>query len=589
MAFQLDALDMHDDDGYFCGWDTSEHNADSLRFQPQHLVKIVKPQHLIKPTTDAKVAPSPLFDHHTSPSKHKRASVHAHHHGHPNKLDPLAERRKKAHRHRKSTHGHAKASDHHHRRVHRKKKHKRKLAKIPLTRLVEFGFESKYAKHQRLEPQLAPTQIPAPASPHAYANPNARFKLHTVSTPQSSPPKASKKKMYDVELILQNASNRQNKAIREFLSRRKQGKLKHIGALPSPKRINAGAKDKLGAHSGPASPRCRELVPIVTKMDNGRVATRSHTHGQSKSQPGPQRRKAEPRPRVHRSNSKHANAKRALSHHLARQESAEMHKEISKIMAQRSFYMSHLRAIFDSLEQYLVKLDGVLIAKSGQQVETVLGRFDKNIVYHLKDLRKVTWNLVFFLKAIHSRSKSNLRKFANPGAQHHQKRGGPHSHSSDALQHPYYSSYHEVITALLEDGDFVGKSVHVMAYLRLPNTMCNPFLLPRVVLDPLNRCASSKRLSAAIDGLKAVDLKHDLNRSYKLNEMDKHRYLSAHQWLLQLYQTSVAMSQNENKDVANFEKKLKQQRRGRYGRRQPKEPARQRTVFPKLKKSQRCC
>ena len=208
-------------------------------------------------------------------------------------------------------------------------------------------------------------------------------------------------------------------------------------------------------------------------------------------------------------------------------------------MGQRKFYLDHLRAIFDSLDNYMAKLDSAKIAKSGHQVETILSRFDKNIVFHLRDLRKVTWNLVFFLKAIQSRCKLNLKKFSNSQT----------LHSLDNLD---YTSYNQVVSALLQDGDFVGKFVWVMAYLRLPNTMCNPFLLPKAVLDPLNRCVSSKKLTVAIDSLKAVDLKHDLNRSYKLNEMDKHRYLSAHQWLLQLYQTSICF--HDTKDTTSFDK-----------------------------------
>ena len=96
-------------------------------------------------------------------------------------------------------------------------------------------------------------------------------------------------------------------------------------------------------------------------------------------------------------------------------------------------------------------------------------------------------------------------------------------------------------TTLLEDGEFVGRYVYVMAYLCLPNTICNPFLLPKFVLDPLNRCVISNKLTHAIEGLKVIqsDVKHDLNAVFKINEMDKHTYLSAHQWLLQLYQTSL--------------------------------------------------
>ncbi len=243
----------------------------------------------------------------------------------------------------------------------------------------------------------------------------------------------------------------------------------------------------------------------------------------------------------------------------------ELHKEINKIMGQRKFYLEHLRAIFDSLDSYLGKLDSVKIAKSGKQIETILCRFDKNIVFHLRDLRKVTWNLVFFLKAIQSRCKLNLKQFSKSKNHVH--------HGMDNLDLSY-TSYHQVVSALLQDGDFVGKFVWVMAYLRLPNTMCNPFLLPKVVLDPLNRCVSSKKLTVAIDSLKAVDLKHDLNRSYKLNEMDKHRYLSAHQWLLQLYQNSILHHENKDAVSGSFDKLQHQGRRKRNGK----------TTFPKLKK-----
>ena len=41
-SFEFDNFDIIDD-GYFCGWNTSTNNPDSLQFEAQHLVKIVKP------------------------------------------------------------------------------------------------------------------------------------------------------------------------------------------------------------------------------------------------------------------------------------------------------------------------------------------------------------------------------------------------------------------------------------------------------------------------------------------------------------------------------------------------------------------
>ena len=56
-------------------------------------------------------------------------------------------------------------------------------------------------------------------------------------------------------------------------------------------------------------------------------------------------------------------------------------------------------------------------SRSGKQIEIILSRFDKNIVYHLRDLRKVTWNLVFYLKSVQTRSKHSLHKFNEYGDQ----------------------------------------------------------------------------------------------------------------------------------------------------------------------------
>lgn len=582
--------------GDFCGWDVSDDNADAFNFKPSNLVKIVKPiSECAQLKSFNKPTPSPN-DSHTN--KRKRSNLRK-----PNQLDPISKRKRKKRKnsplkHRK--HKHDKSST----------RHKRKLAKIPLTQIIAPGTHShrsdrsrnhsnnsnhsNHSNHRQdhregysKKPKLEKLDLP---SPHAHGScgggannstpkrtqfhyQDGRYKLmnheHQVHHHQNHHNNHHQnhqdttnipKENYSVEVILQN---RQNKSIREFLSRRKQGKLKHIGAIPFSR--------KSSVHTGNCTPR--ELVPIVTKIEENinsknRRENQRHSkhHGHHrKGEDGNGRARnaySEPSRRSkhsHPHRSKHVHAKMgALSHHLQRQESVEMHKEINKIMGQRRFYLDHLKAIFDSLDSYIGKLDSVHIARSGQQVETILCRFDKNIVYHLRDLRMVTWNLVFFLKAIQSRSKSNLSKFSKT----------KNHHNLDNIELTY-ASYHDVISALLQDGDFVGKFVNVMAYLRLPNTMCNPFLLPKAVLDPLNRCASSKKLSLAIDNLKAVDLKHDLNRSYKLNEMDKHRYLSAHQWLLQLYQSSIFQ---ENKDSMSFDKKHHAVKRKKHGK----------TKFPKL-------
>ena len=185
-----------------------------------------------------------------------------------------------------------------------------------------------------------------------------------------------------------------------------------------------------------------------------------------------------------------------------RQVRQEGHDEIEGIIAQRRMYLNDLHLIFESFDKYVRKLDAAKISKMGKQIESILCRYDKNIIHKLTHFRKTTWNLVFFLKSVQ-----------------------------------WQSAIHQsVIGAVLENFNFLCECVHVGAYLHLPNTQLNPFLLPKSILDPMNRCAHSKKLKNAVHRLKAVHFEHDLNKMYKLNEMDRHRYLSAHQWLLQLHQ-----------------------------------------------------
>ena len=282
-----------------------------------------------------------------------------------------------------------------------------------------------------------------------------------------------------------NGQQRQSKAIKSFISRRQRRKFRHLGAVPF------SSFDTLSRRNC----AMRELVPIVTKL-------RGSDHS---------------RRRVKNASPIYVESKPKMK----RAESEQISEEIQGILAQRRRYLDSLNAIFASLDRYVAKLDERKLHKSAKQIEAILSRFDKKLIFYLSDLRKSTWNLVFFLKSVQNKAACEVCE--------------------------------NVIGAVLKNSEFVsGQYVHAMAYLHLPNTACNPFLLPKAVLDPMNRCAHSKKLSNAVKRLKAVHSGHDLNRIYRLNEMDRHRYLSAHQWLLQMHQSHIV-----NSKTHAFERNLK--------------------------------
>lgn len=502
-GFQFDGLDINDD-GYFCGWDASSHNADSLHFKPQHMVKIIKPTTENIPRYYTK--PKHLTSSGSDPPKCSKKSVKK-----SKKRSTKKPNRSKSTKHRIQT---------------------QKLLPLPTKKRIKSKTQKKSKPDDRkISNEGTHSQtIHAPLTLHKhkkFKTKRCKAKLAKISLTEwdqkeISPNTKTENENNEVSNSSTSRSKRQNESINTFLSRKRKTSSNHVGAVPF------SNKDSL--HSANCTPR--DLVPTIYKICSKlpRVKNIKVLNRNSYSEPNPRRYR-----------SKHA--KNALVSHLERQENIKMHKEINKIVAQRTYHLDHLKVIFESLDKYIRKLDGAKIAKSGKQIETILVRFDKNIVYHLRDLRKVTWNLVFFLKSIQTRSRSNLKKVNNA-----------HHHLMDTENEASFGSYHNVIAALLEDGDFVVKYVHVMAYLHLPNTACNPFLIPKNVLDPFNRCASSKKLKHAMENLKAVHLQHDLNRMYKLNEMDRHRYLSAHQWLLQLYQTSIV---TVDSNAIRFNTKLK--------------------------------
>eukprot|EP01083_Nonionella_stella_P272034 922215_1 len=291
-------------------------------------------------------------------------------------------------------------------RKRRTKRNKRKLIKMSSTVITADADQPSTPPRYHSKTIAYPAQLPTP--PNYHSN-------RTVDAPQPNTPRRyySKNKPHiSQNYCTNNTTNesRTNKSINDFISRRKKGKLKHIGANPF------SIKDNI--HGGNCTPR--ELVPIVNRMcshntDHEHSANRLtfpqiNTKNANNQTQMMNQRKAYTEPKPHGSHRvKHAHAKKTLKSQVQRQECNEIQKEIKHIMTQRCFYLDHLKQIFCSLDGYLRKLDDVRTAKTNnKKMETILCKFDKNIVYYLRDLRKVTWNLVFFLKSIQTRSKRSL-------------------------------------------------------------------------------------------------------------------------------------------------------------------------------------